>query len=75
MPKTVILPSNQHPPDTTAESMSNLVFPLEWDEIFQHIGFPAYFKPYSGGGWKSVYRVTNPDEFFDGLPATPARTS
>jgi hypothetical protein len=64
VPKTVLLPSNQHPPDTTSESMSNLVFPLEWDEIFAHIGFPAYFKPYSGGGWKSVYRVTNPDEFF-----------
>ncbi len=64
VPKTVLLPSNQHPPDTTSESMSNLVFPLEWDEIFAHIGFPAFFKPYSGGGWKSVYRVTNPDEFF-----------
>ncbi len=64
VPKTVLLPSNQHPPDTTSESMSNLVFPLEWDEIFSHIGFPAFFKPYSGGGWKSVYRVTNPDEFF-----------
>jgi hypothetical protein len=64
VPKTVILPSNQHPPDTTGESMSNLIFPLNWDEIFGHIGFPAFFKPYSGGGWKSVYRVTNPDEFF-----------
>jgi glutathione synthase/RimK-type ligase-like ATP-grasp enzyme len=64
VPKTVILPSNQHPPDTTSASMSNLVYPLPWDEIFAHIGFPAYFKPYSGGGWKSVYRVTNPDEFF-----------
>ncbi|HEY7114243.1 MAG TPA: hypothetical protein VIA45_15035 [Thermoanaerobaculia bacterium] len=64
VPKTVILPSNQHPPDTTSESMSNLVFPLEWDEIFAHIGFPAFFKPYSGGGWKSVYRVANPEEFF-----------
>ena len=64
VPKTVLLPSNQHPPDTTSESMSNLTFPLDWDEIFQHIGFPAFFKPYSGGGWKSVYRVTNPDEFF-----------
>jgi glutathione synthase/RimK-type ligase-like ATP-grasp enzyme len=64
VPKTVILPSNQHPPDTTSDSMSNLIFPLNWDEIFSHIGFPAYFKPYSGGGWKSVYRVSNPDEFF-----------
>jgi len=58
VPKTVLLPSNQHPPDTTSESMSNLVFPLDWEEIFSHVGFPAFFKPYSGGGWKSVYRVT-----------------
>jgi hypothetical protein len=64
VPKTVILPSNQHPPDTTSESMTNLVFPMDWDEIFHYIGFPAFFKPYSGGGWKSVFRVANPDEFF-----------
>jgi glutathione synthase/RimK-type ligase-like ATP-grasp enzyme len=64
VPKTVILPSNQHPPDTTSESMSNLTFPLNWDEVFTHVGFPAYFKPYSGGGWKHVYRVTSPEEFF-----------
>ena len=64
VPKTVILPSHEHPPDTTAESMSNLLFPLNWDEIFSHIGFPAFFKPYSGGGWKNVYRVTNLEEFF-----------
>ena len=70
VPKTVLLPSNQHPPDTTSESMSNLVFPLEWDEIFSYVGFPAYFKPHSGGGWKNVYRVTNPDEFFEAYRAS-----
>jgi glutathione synthase/RimK-type ligase-like ATP-grasp enzyme len=64
VPKTVILPSNQHPPDTTSSSMTNLVYPLEWDAIFAYVGFPAYFKPYAGGGWKSVYRVSSPDEFF-----------
>jgi glutathione synthase/RimK-type ligase-like ATP-grasp enzyme len=70
VPKTVILPSNQHPPDTTAESMSNLVYPLPWEEIFAHVGFPAYFKPYVGGGWKSVYRVASPDEFFAAYQAS-----
>jgi hypothetical protein len=64
VPKTVLLPSHEHPPDTTAASMTNLVFPLDWEEIFSYVGFPAYFKPYSGGGWKNVYRVSNPDEFF-----------
>ena len=70
VPKTVILPSNQHPPDTTAASMSNLTYPLEWEAIFSHIGFPAYFKPYSGGGWKSVYRVENPAELFAAYAAS-----
>jgi len=64
VPKTVLLPSHDHPPDTTADSFSNLEYPLDWQHIFEDVGFPAYFKPYSGGGWKSVYRVTNPDEFW-----------
>ena len=64
VPKTVLLPSHTQPPDTTSESFSNLEYPLQWQRIFDQVGFPAYFKPYSGGGWKSVYRVTNPEEFF-----------
>jgi hypothetical protein len=70
VPKTVILPSNQHPPDTTSSSMTNLVYPLDWPSIFAHVGFPAYFKPYAGGGWKSVYRVSGPDEFFAAYQAS-----
>jgi glutathione synthase/RimK-type ligase-like ATP-grasp enzyme len=70
VPKTVLLPSNQHPPDTTSESMSNLEFPLDWDAIFSYVGFPAFFKPHSGGGWKNVYRVSNPEEFFGAYRAS-----
>ncbi len=64
VPKTVILPSNQHPPDTNANSFRNLAFPLDWEGIFNYVGFPAYFKPFAGGGWKNVYRLENKDEFF-----------
>jgi hypothetical protein len=64
VPKTVILPSSDYPPDTTAESFTNLASPLNWDEIFEHVGFPAYVKPYSGGGWKHIHRVANEQEFF-----------
>lgn len=64
VPKTVLLPSNQHPPDTGPKSFRNLAFPLNWEAIFDYIGFPAYFKPFAGGGWKHVYRVKNPDDFF-----------
>ncbi len=64
VPKTVLLPSNQNPPDTNSNSFKNLAFPLDWEGIFNYIGFPAYFKPFSGGGWKSVYKVTDPADFF-----------
>jgi len=65
VPKTVILPSRDLPTDTTAESFSNLAYPLDWDGITKYIGFPAYMKPHAGGGWKSVYQLNNLDEFFE----------
>jgi glutathione synthase/RimK-type ligase-like ATP-grasp enzyme len=64
VPKTVLLPSNQHPPDTNENSFRNLVFPWDWESIFNYVGFPAYFKPFAGGGWKNVYKLNNPEEFF-----------
>lgn len=65
VPKTVILPSRDLPADTSDESFSNLAYPLDWDGIFSYIGFPAYMKPFAGGGWKSVYQLNNKDEFFE----------
>ena len=70
VPRTVILPSKDHPTDCSAESFINLAFPLDWDGIFNYIGWPAYFKPHAGGGWKSVYKVRNPDEFFKAYAET-----
>ncbi len=64
VPRTVILPHKQHPPGTTAQSMRNLIYPLNWEEIFDYVGFPAFLKPFSGGGWKNVYKVDSPQEFF-----------
>jgi glutathione synthase/RimK-type ligase-like ATP-grasp enzyme len=64
VPKTVILPSHEHPTDTSAESFSNLAYPLDWEGIFNYVGFPAYMKPYAGGGWKNVYKLRNAEEFF-----------
>ena len=64
VPKTVLIPSSSLPADTTDISFSNLAYPLDWDAIFNYIGFPAYMKPHAGGGWKSVYKVTSVDDFF-----------
>jgi glutathione synthase/RimK-type ligase-like ATP-grasp enzyme len=65
VPKTVILPSRELPDDTSAESFSNLAYPLDWKGIFDYVGFPAYMKPFAGGGWKNVYRLNDMDEFFE----------
>lgn len=70
VPKTVLLPSNQHPPDTNEMSMRNLEYPLDWERIFTYIGFPAFFKPFAGGGWKNVYQLRNIDEFFNAYHET-----
>ncbi len=70
LPKTVILPSAKHPDDTTSKSFRNLKAPLDWDGIFDYVGFPAYMKPYAGGGWKNVYRLEDKDEFFRKHPET-----
>jgi glutathione synthase/RimK-type ligase-like ATP-grasp enzyme len=64
VPKTVILPSRELPDDTTDESFSNLAYPLDWKGIFDYVGFPAYMKPFSGGGWKNVYRLESEEDFF-----------
>jgi glutathione synthase/RimK-type ligase-like ATP-grasp enzyme len=65
VPKTVILPSRDHPDDTSNDSFSNLSYPLDWKGIFEYVGFPAYMKPFAGGGWKNVYRLESMDDFFE----------
>ncbi|MEO6168609.1 MAG: hypothetical protein ABIO46_11875 [Chitinophagales bacterium] len=65
VPKTVILPSNEHPTDTSADSFSNLVSPLDWEAMFGYVGFPAYMKPYAGGGWKNVYKISDSADLFE----------
>lgn len=70
VPKTVILPSKEHPDDTNSNSFRNLLYPLDWEGMFNYVGFPAFFKPFAGGGWKNVYRVENRDEFFKAYDET-----
>ncbi|MDF2380961.1 hypothetical protein JMG10_05780 [Nostoc ellipsosporum NOK] len=64
VPKTAIIPSRDLPDDTSNESFSNLAYPLDWNSIFEYVGFPAYMKPFAGGGWKHVYRLDSVDDFF-----------
>ncbi|MBB2149987.1 ATP-grasp domain-containing protein [Pedobacter gandavensis] len=65
VPKTALIPSYDQPEDTSDASFSNLAFPMDWEGIFEYTGFPAYMKPFDGGGWKDVYKLTDKEDFFD----------
>ena len=64
IPKTVLLPQKGYPSDVdiTAESLHNMDYPVDWDGLLDYVGRPAILKPYSGGGWKHVYKVKNKEE-------------
>ncbi|MBC8085246.1 MAG: hypothetical protein H7Z21_18775 [Hymenobacter sp.] len=62
VPRTLLLPSKERPADTSGNSFRNLEL-MDLDAAFAHIGFPAFMKPHSGGGWKSVYKLDSPHDF------------
>ncbi len=72
VPKTVVLPQKAYPPDVdlTAESLHNLGYPIDWDGLLDYVGRPAILKPYSGGGWKHVYKVETRAELLDAYDRT-----
>jgi hypothetical protein len=64
IPRTVILPHKEHPRGTSAQSMRNLRYPIDWNAVFEYVGFPAFLKPFDGGGWRDVYEVDSPAALF-----------
>ena len=70
VPRTVILPHKDSPPNTTSASFRNLEYPLDWDGVFAYIGFPAFLKPHDGGGWRGVTKVNTPEELFAAYDAS-----
>jgi len=56
--------------DLTAESLHNLGYPIDWDRLLDYVGRPAILKPYSGGGWKHVYKVHDRDELIHAYDGT-----
>ncbi len=72
VPKTVLLPQKSYPADVdiNAESLRNLEFPVDWDGLLDYVGRPAILKPFSGGGWKHVYKIHNKQELIEAYDQT-----
>src|SRR6187549_2147449 len=72
IPKTVLLPQKAYPSDVDIlpASLRNLDYPLDWDGLLDYVGRPAILKPYSGGGWKHVYKVNNRRELLEAYDGT-----
>src|SRR6187549_845381 len=72
IPKTVLLPQKAYPADVDIlpASLRNLDYPIDWDGLLEYVGRPAILKPYSGGGWKHVYKVENRDELIAAYDGT-----
>ncbi len=64
IPKTVLLPQHSYIKDITSESLRNLEFPIDWQGVVDYVGFPAFLKPFDGGGWKNVSKIYNMEELF-----------
>jgi hypothetical protein len=76
IPRTVLLPQKAYPADVDIlpASLRNLDYPLDWDALLDYVGRPAILKPFSGGGWKHVYKVNTREELiaaYDGTAPYP----
>ncbi|MGH7718452.1 MAG: ATP-grasp domain-containing protein [Gemmatimonadaceae bacterium] len=62
-PKTLALPNKDYIVGIVHdESLRNLIYPLDWKGIADHVGMPCVLKDAHGGGWKEVYICHSLDE-------------
>ncbi|MEP7054494.1 MAG: hypothetical protein ABI912_04530, partial [Actinomycetota bacterium] len=63
VPETWLIPQKQppeHPKFPYTAARYNRPFSLE--AVAEEIGYPLYMKPYDGGAWVGVTRITNPED-------------
>jgi hypothetical protein len=44
------------------ESLRNLIYPMDWEQIVSYVGLPCVLKDAHGGGWRDVYVCHSVDE-------------
>jgi hypothetical protein len=63
VPETVLVPY-KNPVDNARYAFTAAKYnqPFDLDAIAERIGYPLFMKPYDGGAWRGVSRITNPAE-------------
>jgi hypothetical protein len=63
VPDTVLVPF-KNPPDHAkwAYTAAKYNLPFDLDAIAERLGYPLFMKPYDGGAWVGVTRITNSDD-------------
>lgn len=74
VPKTVLLPSKELPEGINSEHLHNLIYPINWEEVFDFVGFPAILKPNKGYNLYNAYKIYNQSEFFSAYDLTGKNT-
>jgi hypothetical protein len=63
VPETWLIPTKVGPDDERYAPMSERYRPpFELEEIAERVGYPLFMKPFDGGGWVGVTRISNPEE-------------
>lgn len=70
VPRTAILPSKEHPFGVDSKSLRNLIYPLNWEDIFNYVRFPAYLKPNINNTSHIFFKIYNESEFFTAYDLT-----
>ena len=64
VPRAVLLPSHDRPPETSADTYRTLEYPIDWPAVFDAVGLPAVVRPISPAGGTPDERVATPEDFF-----------
>jgi hypothetical protein len=74
VPETWLVPF-KNPVDNTrwAYTAAKYNRPFDLDAIAEKIGYPLFMKPYDGGAWVGVSRITGPDELHRAYDESGAR--
>jgi len=74
-PRTIALPNKDYVVGIKHdESLRNLVYPLDWDDVVRYVGMPCVLKDAHGGGWKDVFVCNSKEELIHNYDQSGLRT-